>query len=590
MTLSCQGLGVPASRAIAIGTAFLLDRGRPLVTPSTITPEAVEAELARLGAAVEGVRQSLKGIRQQIPPGSGPDVAEFIDTHLLMLDDAALVESSRTLIRDQLCSAQWALQLQRDRLVETFDLMNDPYLRTRRDDVEHIVRHIQDFLTGAPGPNEAISDNLHDRVVVARDLTPAEVIMLSQRGVAALVTEYGSPMSHMAILARSLNIPAVVGVHHAASYVISGEVLVVDSETGSVLADVDAPTLVHYRRRAARLQMRRAQLQYLVREPSVTLDGTPIELLANLELPEDAEIAGTCGATGVGLFRTEFLYMNRDDLPDEEEHFAVYSDLVRSLNGIPITIRTLDLGADKRTNQDSRDTDVCNPALGLRAIRLCLKEPALFRPQLRAILRAGAVGPVSLMVPMITSLHEVETVLRLIAKSKEELQHEGLAFDPHIPVGAMIEVPAAALSATAIARRLDFLSIGTNDLIQYTLAIDRVDDAVSYLYDPLHPSVLRLIRLVIDAASQTDTPLSMCGEMAADPRFTGLLLGLGLRSFSMQPDALLEIKDVIRGCHVSMLAEEVKRLLPRLDDMDPWTMVNALNSQRAPQAQQGLSP
>lgn len=579
MTLACQGLGVTTSRAIAIGEAFLLDRGRPAVTPSTIAPDAVEEELARLSAAVEAVRQSLVGIRQQIPQSTARDVTEFIDTHLLMLDDIALIEASRTLIRDQLCNAQWALQVQRDRLIETFDLMDDPYLRTRRDDIEHIVQHIQDFLTGAPQPADMLAEGLHNRVIVARDLTPAEAIMLHHRGAAAYVTECGSPMSHMAILSRSLNVPAVLGVHHATSYLMPGEILIVDSETGTVLADVDDTTLAHYRRRLIALERRRAHLRSLAGEPSVTRDGTTVELLANLELPEDVEAARACGAMGVGLYRTEFLYMNRTDLPDEEEHLAVYSEVIRGLDGLPITIRTLDLGADKQINRDTDGSATCNPALGLRAIRLCLKEPGLFRPQLRAILRAAVLGPVSLMIPMITSVHEVDLVLQLIAQIKEELRQDGLAFDPNAPIGGMIEVPAAALAAATIAKRLDFLSIGTNDLIQYTLAIDRGNDAVSYLYDPSHPAILHLIRMVIDAGRRHQTPVSMCGEMAGDPRFTRLLLGLGLRAFSMQPDSLLEIKELIRCCDAHALASEVDTLFNRLDDGDPGQMIDRLNGQ-----------
>lgn len=577
MTLACQGLGITTSRLIAIGDALLLDRRHHAATPETISPSAVERELARLNGAVSAVRQSLERIRQQTSRPGTCDVTEFIDAHLLMLDDKALIEASRELIRDELCSAAWALQLQGDRLIEAFDLMDDPYLRARRDDIGHIVQHIQAFLSGAPKTEESIGDNLSGRVIVAHDLTPAEAILLHQRGAAALVTESGSPLSHTAILARGLNLPAVMGIHGATTIFLPGEQLVVDGETGAVLADADAATLAHFARRLASVEERRDRLRQTAGEPSISRDGVRVELLANLEPLEDVETTRSSGATGVGLYRTEFLYMNRDDYPDEEEHLAVYSHVIRGLDGIPITIRTLDIGADKRPQQATAEPPACNPALGLRAIRLCLKDPAIFRPQLRAILRAAALGPVSLMLPMITSTQEVTTALGLLAQIKEELRRDGLSFDPSIPIGAMIEVPAAALTASSIARRLDFLSIGTNDLIQYTLAIDRIDEAVSYLYDPLHPAILRLIHMVIQAGNAHRIPVSMCGEMAADPHFTRLLLGLGLRSLSMQPDAIPEVKETVRECDVAYLTREAAVLLRHLDDKDPHELVAAMN-------------
>lgn len=578
MTLACQGLVVTASHLIAIGEALLIDRGRLTITPDSIPPEAIDLELQRLDSAIDIVRESLETIRRQIPQRNAYNVAEFIDAHLLMLDDEALIEASRELIRAELCSAPWALQLQRNRLIEAFDLMDDPYLRTRRDDVEHIVQHVQDVLTGTPQTGELLDVDLSNRVIVAHDLTPAEAIMLHHRGAVAFITETGSPMSHTAILARSLNIPTVMGIHHAMDILFPGEKLIVDSHTGTVLADIDTATLAHYRQRASALRRHRAQLRQLVNKPSVTRDGHAVQLLANLELPEDVEEVRKSGAVGVGLYRTEFLYLNRQGLPDEEEHFAVYSDLITSLNGIPITIRSLDLGADKQIDRGERNPQTCNPALGLRAIRLCLKEPGLLIPQLRAILRAAALGPVSLMIPMITSVQEVDTVQEIIARIKRDLHREGLAYDPNLPIGVMIEVPAAALTADAIAQRVDFLSIGTNDLIQYTLAIDRVDDAVSYLYDPLHPAVLRLIQMIIEAGARQQIPISMCGEMAGDPRLTRMLLGLGLRIFSMRPDALLEAKKIILSSDLSRLTSEAGMLLNHLDQRDIYEMVESLNN------------
>lgn len=577
MTIAFQGIGVVAARSVAIGPAFILGQGLRTATQATIARDQIGAELDRLNEAVAAARRSLKAVREQIPPSTPANIAEFIDTHLLMLDDVALVDEVRRIIRDELRNAEWALQTQRDILVGIFDEMDDPYLRLRRDDVEHVVHQIQSFLQdGTPHFVTAAAD-LEGAVVVARDLMPADAIVLRHRGAGAFVTEFGGPMSHTAILARSLGIPAVVGVHNVTRYLRQGETLVVDGESGTVLADPDAGSLAYYQGRLAAIEVRRARLRGLVGRPAITRDGVSIELLANLELPEDAQKAKANGAVGVGLYRTEFLYMNREDLPDEEEHLTNYAAILRGVGGMPVTIRTLDLGVDKRLGASAGGAGVCNPALGLRAIRLCLKEPELFRPQLRAILRASALGPARLMLPMVTNLQEVETVLGLIAELKAELSTQGLPFDPGIPVGAMVEVPAAALVARALARRMDFLSIGTNDLVQYTLAVDRLDDGVNYLFDPTHPAILRLVRMTIRAGRALDTPVAMCGEMAGDPHFTRLLLGLGLRQFSMQPDALLDVKEIIRDADTRELRRHTARLLASLDELEPGRLLDTLN-------------
>ena len=576
MTLACCGLGVATAQAIAVGPAYLLDRGPRSASPRSIAVHEVEEEVRRLDEALASAQRALRGVREQVTRSTPVTVAEFIDSHLLMLEDATLVDPARELIRSRLYGAEWALQQHRNTLVKVFEEMEDPYLRSRRDDIDHVVHQILDFLSG--GGEEAGNADLRGHVVIARDLSPADTVVLRHRGALAFVTEFGGPMSHTAILARSLNIPAVVGVHNATRVFRRGETLVVDGETGTVLADVDARILKHYEDRLRFLEERRRRLRRLVRKPAVSRDGTPVALLANLELPEDTQTARDNGAAGVGLYRTEFLYMNRDSLPDEEEHLAAYLQVIRGLGGIPLTIRTLDLGADKRI--DSAPTGcppACNPALGLRAIRLCLKEPELFTPQLRAILRASAEGPVRLMIPMLTSVQELESVLSIVEQVRRDLTRDGLAFDPKLPVGAMIEVPAAALCAMAFARRLDFLSIGTNDLAQYALAIDRTDDSVSYLYDPLHPAILRLIRMTIEAGRAQATPVAMCGEMAGEARFTRLLLGLGLRELSMQPGALLEIKEIVRGSRIPELESAVGTLLERLDDEEPERLLAAIN-------------
>ncbi|MCU7803331.1 MAG: phosphoenolpyruvate--protein phosphotransferase [Candidatus Thiodiazotropha sp. (ex Lucinoma borealis)] len=565
MTLSCQGIGINTSREVAIGEVYLLQQGIPEVTHREITKDLVESEIARFENALHATTNHLRSVREQIPANTALDISEFIDTHLLMLEDNAISQATISLIKDNLYGAEWALKVRRDELVRVFDEMDDPYLRTRKDDVDHVVGHVQFVLAG--GQPEQQGD-LSGRVVVARDLTPAETIMMKNQGVAAFVTEFGGPLSHTAILARSLGIPAVVGIHQATSLFRHGEQLVVDGAQGVVLADPTDRILAHYRQRIETKRLREEELRRHVDLPALTTDGERIFLHANIELPEDIGITLNNRADGVGLFRTEFLYMNRPTLPTEEEQLEAYLSAVRGLGGIPLTIRTLDLGVDKTTGNISESgcMPAINPALGLRAIRLCLKEPELFVPQLRAILRASAAGPVRLMIPMLSGIQEVKQVIQIIDRTKDELSKKGVPFDTDIPIGGMIEVPAAALAADSFARDLDFLSIGTNDLIQYTLAVDRMDEEVNFLFDPLHPAVLRLIQHTIDAANRAGIPVSMCGEMAGEPRYTRLLIGMGLRELSMQPSALLETRELIRQSSLSELQQRTRTFFKELEE------------------------
>ncbi len=567
MSLACTGIGIGVSNTVAMGRAYILRRGTVEITPSWIEESEVEREVQRFREAILMARKQVQAVREHIPADTPPDIAEFIDTHMLMLDDATITETPLDLIRNQLCRAEWALQIRRDALVQVFDEMDDDYLRTRKDDVDHVVGQIQNILVGVHSPAHNADEDMRGRIIIAQDLTPADTIVIRHRGVCAFVTEFGGPMSHTAILARSLGIPAVVGVRNITQYLKHGELLVVDGSQGVVLSNADERTLAHYRHQIAVEQAHKAALRNLLHESSTSADGIDIRLYANIELPEDIAQAKAGGAQGVGLYRTEFLYMNRSGTPNEEEQLIAYLEVVRGLNGVPVTIRTLDLGADKQVDGRSSPLSmpVYNPALGLRAIRLCLKEPELFIPQLRAILRASAEGPVRIMLPMLSNVQEIIDARSLIDECKSALSLQGLPFDPHIPVGGMVEIPAAALAADQFARRLDFLSIGTNDLIQYTLAIDRVDDEVNYLYDPLNPGVLRLIRMTIEAGRRHGTPVSMCGEMAGDTRYVRLLLGLGLRELSMQPNTLLEVKEQVRASHIRDLTQQVDDLFTHLD-------------------------
>jgi len=548
------------SKGIAIGRARVQQHGQLDIVEYVLPEEYIEEEVARFRHALERARKQLKTIRAKIPGNTPRDIAAFIDTHLLMLEDEALALVPIEIIRQHRCNAEWALKLQQDALVQVFDAMEDPYLRTRRDDVDHVVHRIQQILLHEEqSPSTIGSDREEARIVIAVDLAPSDVVLLHSHHIAAIVTERGGPLSHTAILARSLGIPALVGVNHVHQYIHNDELLVVDANHGAVLTGLDTAALAFYRRaQKAERQVLRA-LQQLKDEPALSRDHTLVTLRANIELSEDLSAMRRVAADGVGLYRTEFLFMNRDTPPDEEEQFQTYRHTVRRLKGAPLTIRTLDFGADKELIPGS--TSCTNPALGLRAIRLCLKEPELFRPQLRAILRASAHGPIRLLIPMLTSATEIPQVLSHINSVKAELVREKKRFDPALPIGAMIEVPAAAICADIFARAFDFLSIGTNDLMQYTLATDRIDETVNHLFDPLNLGVLRLIDNVLQAGKRYQTPVAMCGEMAGDPTLTPLLLAMGLREFSMPPACVLEVKHIIRNSDITQLQRQFAGLL-----------------------------
>ncbi len=570
MPFSLHGIGV--SRGYAIGRTYLLQRNQPEITEYTIPDNIVEDEVQRFLNSLDLARRQLQDIRGRVSATTPGDIAAFIDTHLLMLQDASFTEAPIHLIRSRRCNAEWALKIQHDLLVQVFEQMDDPYLRTRKDDVDYVVRRVQRILVtedpsylNDPDYTELASSRLEGRVIIADDLTPADTILMQHQGVLAFVTEYGGPLSHTAILARSLGIPAVVGARNIRSYLGHDEPVIVDGRQGVILVGLDERILLYYRHKQREERRQQRELNKLKGKPAVTRDGVTIGMYANIELPEDALAVQDVAADGVGLYRTEFLFMNRADFPDEEEHLASYLHVIKTLEGIPVTIRTADLGADKQLDSGRSGQISTNPAMGLRAIRMCLKDLGMFRPQLRAILRASAHGTVRMMIPMLSSIQEVFQVLKLVEETKQELRERGLAFDERLPVGGMIEVPAAAVCADQFARYMDFLSIGTNDLIQYTLAIDRVDDEVNYLFDPLHPAVLALIHHTIRAGQKASIPVSLCGEMAGDSRYTRLLLGLGLTEFSMHPTGLLEIKKVIQDSVISKLNATVRRLLRTTD-------------------------
>jgi phosphotransferase system enzyme I (PtsI) len=573
--LTLYGTGV--AKGITIGRAFVLHRERPEVPEYVLPVHLIEGEVERFQTALADARGQLERVRAHIPDDAPPELGSFLDTHLLIMHDRMIAEAPATLIRRDQVNAEWALRIEAERLAAVFDQMDDPYLRNKKTDVEQVVdRILRNLLRPAEDEHDQISDALAGQIVIANDLTPADTVLLKSNGVAAFVTNLGGPISHTAILAKSLGIPAIIAAHNATRFVRSGEELIVDGKIGAVLVEPDAAILAEYRKRQKDIAFRRRDLDALRSSPAVTRDGIEIGLHANIELPDDMRAVGKSGATGIGLYRTEFLFMNRAEAPGEEEQYIAYAKVVRALAGKPCTIRTLDLGADKRADGGYAAPGT-NPALGLRAVRMCLQDAALFSAQLRAILRASALGPVRMMIPMLSNLDEVGQVLDLVADVRKALKREGKAHDEKMPIGGMIEVPAAAVTADLFARRLDFLSIGTNDLIQYTLAIDRVDDAVSYLYDPLHPAVIRLIGMTIRAGRAAGIPVAMCGEMAGDSRFTRLLIGLGLDEFSMHPSALPEIKRIVRESRRDDLAKLAEQALLVHDSLALHEIVDAMN-------------
>jgi phosphotransferase system enzyme I (PtsI) len=576
--LVLHGTGV--SSGIAIGKAYVMQREHPEVPEYVLPAHLIEDEVERFLRAVEQGRAQLQLIRSHIPKTAPPEITSIIDTHLLILEDTMISDAPIGTIRKQRCNAEWALKNQAQRLGAVFEQMEDPYLRNKKTDVGQVVdRVLNNLLRPSEQGHEQITDALAGQIVIATDLTPADTVILKHNHIGAFVTSMGGPISHTAILARSLGIPAIVAVHNAPRYIRNGEELIVDGKRGALIVAPEKAVIAEYHQHQKDIVQLRRELETLKASPAVTRDGHAISLLANIELPEDIKAVAKVAAAGIGLYRSEFLFMNRRGPPNEDEQFKAYVRVVKAMADKPVTIRTLDLGADKQVDGGGQgNTGATNPALGLRAVRLCLHDTSLFIPQLRAILRASAHGRVQIMIPMLSSLDELFRVLELIEATKAELRREGEKFDPDIPIGGMIEVPAAAVSADLFARHLDFLSIGTNDLIQYTLAIDRLDEAVNYLYDPLHPSVLRLIANTLRAGKDAGIPVAMCGEMAGDPRYTRLLLGLGLTEFSMHPSALLEIKKIVRESTLAELRKMAEGVMRAHDTRELHQLVDEMNS------------
>jgi phosphotransferase system enzyme I (PtsI) len=546
------------------------------VSHYVIPAKHIEDEIGRFDAAVETVRQELDDIRETTPAAGPAEMAAFVDLHAMILADPLLSSVPRQLISERRCNAEWALVQQMEQLVEQFDEIEDPYLRERKADVVQVVERVLKALLGRPGRLPPRRKDGGTSVIVAHDLSPADTIHFKQQQIAGFVTDLGGATSHTAIVARSLGIPAVVGLHHVRQLVRDDDLLIVDGTRGVLIVDPDERVLEEYRLRKSELEIERSKLKRLKSAPAATLDGEAISLQANIELPQDVQQVKEADADGIGLFRTEFLFLNREDAPDEDEQFEAYRSVAQAMKGKLVTIRTLDVGADKALRGANRSEP--NPALGLRAIRYCLGEPQMFLTQLRAILRASHYGNVRLLVPMLAHAYEVDQTLLLVKQAQEQLRAAKMKFDEKVEIGGMIEVPAAALALGVFLKRLNFISIGTNDLIQYTLAIDRSDEAVAHLYDPLHPAVLRLIAQTIEGATRAGIPVSVCGEMAGDASMTRLLLGMGLRQFSMHPAQILEVKQEVLRSDIPTLRAGVARMLRSDDPLRVRELLERLNA------------
>ena len=559
--------GIGVSSGIAIGRAQLVSHATLEVSHYDIKPEQVPKEIERLDAAIKQVTRELDALWGQIQETDTPsEVGAFIDVHAMLLRDDMLTSAPREIIATELCNAEWALIQQMNRLVDQFDQIEDAYLRERKQDVVQVVERVLTVLLGKPG--QVLPQHPEQRtILVAHDLSPADMIRYKKHHFAAFLTDLGGATSHSAIVAKSLNIPAVVALHNARQLIRDNEWLIVDGAHSVVIVNPDKPILAEYRLKQEEFDLERQKLKRLKTKRATTLDGQTIELMANIELPGDVRDVLEAGASGIGLFRSEFLFLNRRGLPSEDEQFEAYRAVAVGMGGRPVTIRTFDLGADKHMEGVSAGLDrvTMNPALGLRAVRFCLAEPKLFLTQLRAILRASHHGRVRILIPMLCNLFELQQVLQLIERAKESLRDDKRKYDHNVQVGGMIEIPAAVLSIAGFAQKLDFLSIGTNDLIQYTLAIDRADDMVAHLYDPTHPAVLKLLWMAIRGAHKADVPIAVCGEMAGEVMFTRVLLGLGLREFSMHPSHVLAVKQRVLTSDVPEIELTVAKMV-KTDD------------------------
>lgn len=571
--------GYAAGKGIAIGRAHLVVRGVSEVPQYNLNDDEMTAEIARFETAVKMTRKQLEQLRSAIPENAPTELGAFISLHLMLLTDVTLSREPIDILQDQKINAEWALKIQTDKLSQQFDEIDDEYLRERKQDMLQVSERLQRNLIGQSTEINLDANLLDDTILITHDLSPADTVYFKDQRIEGFVTDIGGPTSHTAILGRSLNIPSVVGLGNARSLISEHEWVIIDGMTGVLIINPDELVLSEYKRSLKAYRSQQRALNKLKNTATATADNEDIELLANIEIADDIKAVHKLGADGVGLLRSEFLFLNRDNLPDEEEQFLFYSDIVKKMKGKPVTIRTIDLGVDKNPRwfgNNATPNASLNPALGLTGIRLCHAEPVMFRTQIRAILRAAQFGKVKMMFPMISSLAELKQSLLHVETAKKQLIERDALFD-EVEIGCMIEIPSAALTVSSLLKYVDFISIGTNDLIQYTLSVDRNDDSVSYLYQPAHPSILKLMAHIIRTANRMNKSVSVCGEMAGDVRYTRLLLGLGLRCFSMNTAHLLDVKDVVLRSHAEHLENDIGKIMRNEDPDKTDALLKKLN-------------
>lgn len=571
--------GYAAGKGIAIGRAHLVVRGISELPQYHLPESELAGEVARFDAAVKATRKQLEQLRSAIPENAPAELGAFISLHLMLLGDVTLSREPADILQEQAINAEWALKIQTDRLSQQFDEIDDEYLRQRKQDMLQVVERIQKNLAGQSTELNLDANLLDDTILIAHDLSAADTLFFKDQRIEGFVTDIGGPTSHTAILGRSLNIPSVIGVGNARQLISEHEWVIVDGIQGVLIIDPDELVLAEYRLRLKHYRSRLRALNKIKKTAAATLDGEEIELFANIESVDDVKALHNIGADGVGLLRTEFAYLNRDSLPEEEELYQLYSDIAKKLKGKPLTIRTVDLGVDKNPRwfgTGGTPNGSLNPALGLTGIRLCHAEPVMFRTQMRAVLRAAVHGKLRIMFPMISSLSELKQSLTHLDTARKQLAERQEAFG-ELEMGCMIEIPSAALTVSSLLKWVDFVSVGTNDLIQYTLSVDRSDDAVSYLYQPAHPAIIRLLAHIIRTANRMGKGVSVCGEMAGDTKYTRMLLGLGLRKFSMNINNLLDVKDVVLHSHTERLENEMAKLLRNEDPDKMDALLKKLN-------------
>lgn len=576
MTLILKGIAV--SKGISIGKTYIFKKGQPSVEEKIVKKNQIQKERKRFDSATKKTLEQFEFIKQSVNPSIKKNAAMFLDTHIFLIKDKTFINNIRKSIRNKNYSADWSVYSEFLKIQKSFENIEDPYIKQRIEDIRHVVLKILENINNNEIKPQKIFKYFKKRIIVCDDLTPTDVLIMHESKGLGLISEFGGPSSHSSILTRSLEMPAIVGVKNAQIIVKDGDTLILDGNEGNLIINPDKKALMHYKGLQQKNLKKKRLMSTILKKDNVTLDGKKIEIMINLELPQELKIINKTNVDGVGLFRTEYLYTDRKDLPTEDEQFVAYKKIMQKMKNVPVTFRTLDVGSDKEVSENIKTGSVAkNPALGLRGIRHSLYEQHIFISQIKAILRAGYHGNVKILLPMITNISEVKSSINLIEEAKRKLIQEKKNFVKKCDIGIMIEVPSSAVLAKKFAKYVDFLSIGTNDLVQYTLAIDRIDDEVNYLYDPMNSAVLSLIKTTIEAGRECNTPVAMCGEMASDINYIRLLMGLGLRSFSMHPSAVPEVKNVITNTDTSKVKDLASQILD-IDDSDQKnTLLNDLN-------------